>query len=288
MKSYIWVGLVLITIVFMGACDVTEEDISKVNEQIEERYNSFSTLQYTVTVKSYENGDLVQTREYTETFKRPNKIKQMHDVSVTRDYQESDSTFYICNANRAYSQIGNIMGVYDYVNLPSGMSSYCGYFIEYGLKKWQIPMRITDTSKYDVEISMEEGSIKAVVTVLMGEEARRKQEAIGREPKETVVTYWFDTETFGILMEEWVSESLRCGSGSIDDESTKEIGENGGGSGSLDLSDCEEVENKMVKTYDGFEFDLIVLDEEFEVNQEDYPELDFMFEEVDAGEKFAE
>lgn len=269
MKNYI--SLLLILMILLVGCEVTEEAVEDINQEIEDRYNSFSTLKFTITESRYEDGTLTQTQEYTEMFKKPDKIKQIVDVTTTKNAQ---NLLYICNRNTAYSQITpSTMNVYDYINLPSGMDTYCGYFISKGSDKWKIPMKITDKTKYNVETSMDnyngKDAIKAIVTLLMSEEAKQKQIAIGNTPRETVVTYWFDTESFAILKEVSDSYATEC-AGSADIA--------GGGS----KGSCREIEIRVERVYEEFYFDIDIPDFEFEID----PDVLVKRETVDAGEKF--
>lgn len=269
MKNYI--SILLISMIFLVGCEVTEEVVEDINQQIEDRYSSFSTLKYTITESRYEDGTLTQTQEYTEIFKKPDKIKQIVDVTTT---EISQNLLYICNRNTAYSQITpTTMNVYDYINLPSEMDSYCSYFINKGSDKWKIPMEITDKTKYNVETSMDsyggKDAIKAVVTFLMSEEAKQKQIAIGNTPRERVVTYWFDTEGFAILKEASDSYATEC-EGSVDIA--------GGGS----KGDCRKIEIRVERVYEEFYFDIDIPDSEFEID----PDIMVKRETVDAGEKF--
>jgi hypothetical protein len=259
MRNYILIGLIMILLV--SGCEITEESVTDINQQIEDRYNSFSTLQYTITESHYEDGTTTQ-KQYTEIFKKPDKIKQIFDEGL-----------YICSQNIAYSQITpTIMNVYEYVNLPSGMTAYCSYFINKGAEKWKIPMEITDQSKYNVVTSIVDyngkNAVKAVVTRLMSEEAKQKQIAIGNIPRESVVTYWLDMDTFAILKEEGHSYGTQC-------EATEISG-----------TGCREIETRVERTYEDFQFDINIPDSEFEINPSDYPKVEFKTETVDASEKF--
>ncbi|MBI2523081.1 hypothetical protein HYW19_01705 [Candidatus Woesearchaeota archaeon] len=270
----ILIGLTLTLVIFVSGCAVTEESVKEINQKIEDRYNSFSTLKYTITELRYEDGTMNQKQEYTEMFKKPDKIKQVFGLA----YGQNSQNFYICNGYIAYSQITpDLMSVYEYVDLPPEMTTYCGYFINKGAEKWKVPMEITDETKYKVETSKVnyngKDAIKAVVTILMSEEAKQKQTAIGKTPRETVVTYWFDTDNFAILKEESQSYSTQC-------EVSAEIG------GESSQGNCIEIENKIERVYEGFYFDEDIADSEFEINPSDYPNAEFKKEIVDAQEKF--
>lgn len=251
--------LIPLLILLMGiqGCELTEESITNINQKIEDRYNSFSTLQYTITESHYEEGKTTQ-KQYTEMFKKPDKIKQIFDEGL-----------YICNQNIAYSQIKpTIINVYEYINLPSGMSSYCNYFINKGAEKWKIPREITDQSKYNVKTSKVDfygkDAIKAIVTKLISEEAKQKQIAIGNIPREQVVTYWFDMDTFAILKEEGISYGTQCEATEVSDSGT----------------DCKEIETRVERTYKDFQFDIDIPNFEFEIDPSIKREI------VDASEKF--
>lgn len=276
MKNLILICLILTLVIFVSGCVITEESVKEINQKIEDRYNSFSTLKYTITELRYENGIMTQKQEYTEMFKKPDKIKQVFDVTAG---QNSQNLLYVCNKNTAYSQITpDLMNVYEYVNLLPEMATYCGYFINKGSEKWKIPMEITDETKYKVETSKVDyngkGAIKAVVTILMSEEAKQKQIAIGKTPRETVVTYWFDTDSFAILKEESHSYATECegASATIGGESSE--------------GDCREIEIKVERVYEGFYFDVEIQDSEFEIDSSDYPGVEFKKEIVDTQEKF--
>lgn len=250
-------AILIIGVILLSGCEITEESITNINQQIEDRYNSFSTLQYTITESHHEDGKTTQ-KQYTEMFQKPDKIKQIFDEGL-----------YICNQNIVYSQITpTIVNVYEYVNLPSGMTTYCNYFINKGSEKWKIPMEITDQSKYNVEASKVNfygiDAIKAIVTKLISEEAKQKQIAIGNIPREQVVTYWFDMDTFAILKEESQSYGTQC-------EAT-EVSDSGTG--------CKEIEIKVERTYKDFQFDIDIPDSEFEIDPSIKREI------VDAKEKF--
>lgn len=277
MKNLISIGLLALVILSSG-CVVTKESVKEINQKIEDRYNSFSTLRYTITELRYEDGELTQKQEYTEItemFKKPDKIKRVFDVTSSQDSQKF---LYVCDRNTAYSQISpDLMSVYQYVNLLPEMTTYCGYFINKGSDKWKIPMEITDETKYKVETSKVDyngkDAIKAIVTVLMSEEAKQKQIAIGKTPREIVVEYWFGMDNFAILKEESHSFTTLCESSA----------ERGGGSPE---GNCREIENKVERTYEGFYFDADIPDSEFEINPSDYPGVEFKKVVVDAQEKF--
>jgi outer membrane lipoprotein-sorting protein len=256
MRNYIL--MVLIIILLVSGCKITEESITSINQQIEDRYNSFSTLQYTIT-------DPTTQKQYTEIFKKPDKRKQIFDEGLH---------ITICNQNIAYSLTRSIVNVYEYINLPQGMTTYCGYFVNKGADKWKIPMEITDQSKYKVETSMVEydgkNAVKAVVTTLISEEAKQKQIAIGNIPREIVVTYWFDMDTFAILKEESHGYGIQC-------EATEASGSGTG---------CREIETRVERIYEDFQFDINIPDSEFEIDTSDYPDVEFKKEIVDAQEKF--
>jgi len=275
MKYLILIGLTLTLVIFVSGCAVTEESVKEINQKIEDRYNSFSTLKYTITELRYEDGTMNQKQEYTEMFKKPDKIKQVFGVASGQNSQN----FYICNKDTAYSQITpDLMSVYEYVNLPPEMTTYCGYFINKGAEKWKVPMEITDGTKYKVETSKVDydgkDAIKAVVTILMSEEAKQKQTAIGKTPRETVVTYWFDTNNFAILKEESYSYTAEC------EVASATIG------GGSSKGDCKEIGIKVERVYGGFYFDVEIPDSEFEINPSDYLGVEFKKEIVDAQEKF--
>ncbi len=277
MKNLFLICLVLILVIFISGCVVTEESVKEFNQKIEDRYNSFSTLKYTITELRYEDSVMTQQQEYIEMFKKPDKIKQVFDVTAG---QNSQNLLYVCNKNTAYSQITpDLMNVYEYVNLLPEMTTYCGYFINKGAEKWKIPMEITDEIKYKVETSKVDyngkGAIKAVVTVLMNEEAKQKQIAIGKTPRETVVTYWFDIDSFAILKEESHSYTTICegASATIDGGSSER--------------NCREIKIKVEIVYEGFYFDADIDDSEFEISPSDYTDVEFKKEIVDTQEKFA-
>jgi len=422
MRTVIFVSVVLILVMSAG-CVVTEESVGEINQKIEDRYNSFSTLKYTIIELRYENGVMTQKQEYTEMFKKPDKKKQIfyiteftleyvadrivthavrlvdayvnelpaptsvfpngsfeftldNDVEIgispgfingrvyrviefafpdnrvqaivldgpvyeppgdikpelvaeakkrveghllgsemmvkrifkddvrlnlskADDYKtfiqliydsihienntfgynpDADNLLHVCNGNTLYSQLTlSLVNVYEYVNLPPEMTTYCGYYINKGAEKWKIPMELTDETKYDVETSIVdyngEEAIKAEVTVLMSEEAKQKQIAAGKTPRETVVTYWFDPDDFAILKEESHSYITTC-------EVSEVVG------GETQAQDCEEKEIKVERVYEGFYFDSDIPDSEFEVNPADYPDVEFIEETVDVQEKF--
>ena len=115
---------------------------------------------------------------------------------------------------------------------------------------------------------------KAVWAGLMSEEAKQKQIAIEKTPRETIITYWFDTDSFAILKEESYSYATECGGSSATI---------GGGSSE---GDCREIEIKVERTYEGFYFDVSIPDSEFEINPSDYLGIEFKKEIVDTQEKF--
>lgn len=262
----------LILMIFVNGCAVTEEIVTDINQQIEDRYNSFSTLKYDITESRYENGALTQTLKRTEMLKKPDKIIQFYSVDGNRD------SLFVCNENTVLSQITlDLINVYEYVNLLPEMTTYCGYFIEQGLERWKIPLKITDTTKYDAKTSIVEyngnDAIKAVVTVLMEDLAKQKQIAIGNTPRETVITYWFDIDSFAILKEEYQSYSTEC-------ESSASI------TGGSSQENCVEIENKVERIYEGFYFDEEIADSEFEIDYSDYVSTVFEKEIVDVQGKF--
>ena len=284
MKHVILMVFALASIVFYNGCAITSESVIKINQRIENRYNSFSSAEYKLTESLYENGALIQKVEYTESIKKPDKRKQVTKCEAGSRLEDSLS---ICNGNTSsqitYSQISpttilpTIANVYEYVNLPPGMTSYCGYYIDKGVERWKIPMEITDKAKYKVETSQVSyngaNAIKAVVTVLMSEEAKQKQLAIGNTPRETVVTYWFDSDNLTILKEE------SHGFYTIG-EVYGEIG------GQQTTKNQKEIEAKAETVYEWFHFDVDIPDSEFEVNSLDYPGVEFKKIVVDTQEKF--
>lgn len=280
MKRLILIGFSLALFICASGCALTRESVTEINQKIENRYNSFSDAKYNMKVSTYENGVLIQQVESTALIKKPDKMRSVTKTSITK-YETGGplgSSLYVCNGNTAYSQTSpNIMNVYEYVNLPPGMTSYCSWAIDKGIENWKIPMEITDKSKYKVETSKVsyngKNAIKAIVTVLMSEEAKQKQLAIGNTPRETVVTYWFDSDTLAILKEE--SHSF----GTISEVSTA-IG------GQSTTQNEREIERKTEIIYEGFYFDTDIADSEFEVNPQDYPGVEFRREVVDTQEKF--
>ena len=275
MKHLILIGFALASLIFYNGCALTSESIKEINQKIENRYNSFSNAKYKLTESLYENGVLTQKVEYTELIKKPDKRKQIFKYEAGG---RSGSSLSICNGNTLYSQISpNTMDVYEYVNLLPGMTSYCSYYINKGLEKWKIPMEITDKTKYKVETSEVtyngQNAVKAIVTVLMSEEAKQKQLAIGSTPRETVVTYWFDSDTLVILKEESHSFGTKG-------EAVSVIG------GNSSVRNEREIEITMERIYEGFYFDTEISDSEFEVNPLDYPGVEFRRTVVDTQEKF--
>ena len=113
-----------------------------------------------------------------------------------------------------------------------------------------------------------------MVTILISEEAKQKQVAIGKTPRETILTYWFDTDSFAILKEESHSYATEC------EGASETIG---GGSSE---GDCKEIEIKVERIYEGFYFDIKILDSEFEIDSSDYPGVEYKKEIVDTKEKF--
>jgi|SRR3989338_1648889 len=98
--------------------------------------------------------------------------------------------------------------------------------------------------------------------------------AIGKIPKETVVIYWFDTDSFAILKEKVHSYITEC------EEASETIG------GESSQGNCKEIENKVERVYEGFYFDEDIADSEFEIDSSDYPGVEFKKEIVDTQEKF--
>ena len=80
---------------------------------------------------------------------------------------------------------------------------------------------------------------KAVWAGLMSEEAKQKQIAIEKTPRETIITYWFDTDSFAILKEESHSYATEC------EEASATIG------GESSEGDCREfvVQRKIFGTF---------------------------------------
>ena len=262
----------LLLLVNVG-CSVTTESITDINQKIENRYNSFSTARYRFTEYYYQDGVLQNKTTYIESIKKPDKMSQ----SVTSSYGRSRNITSICNGNTLYSQIiPNSVEVIEYVNLPPGMVSYCGYFIEKNLDKWQIPLEIADQTKYKVEISEEsyngKNAMKAVVTVLMSEEAKQKQLAIGNTPTEKVVTYWFDRDTLVILKEESHGFSTMS-----------QISVTKGGPTTV-LSETT-YETKFERVYSDFLFDIDIPDSDFEMDPANYPGVEFKRTAVDLQDK---
>jgi outer membrane lipoprotein-sorting protein len=274
-KNLVLIVFTLASFIIINGCTLTSESIKEINQKIENRYNSFSTAKYKLTASLYENGVLTQKEEYTELIKKPDKRKQFSKYEAG---SRSGSALFVCNGNTAYSQISpNSMDIYEYVNLLPGMISYGGYFLNKGLEKWKIPMEITDEAKYKVETSEVhyngKNAIKAVVTILMSEEAKPKQFAIGSTPRETVVTYWFDSDTLAILKEESHSFGTKG-------EAFLEIG------GQSTIQNGKEIEIIVVRIYEEFYFDIDIPDSEFEINPADYPGVEFRKMVVDTQEKF--
>jgi outer membrane lipoprotein-sorting protein len=273
---------------FYAGCAITPESVSEINQRIEDRYNSFSSAEYKLTELFYENGALTQKLEYTELIKKPDKRKQVYEMEAGGRLED---TLTICNGNTCsgitHSQIlpatilPTIANIYEYVNLPPGMTSYCGYYIDKGIERWKIPMEITDETKYKVESSQVSyngaNAIKADVTVLMSEEAKQKQLAIGKTPRETVITYWFDSDNLTILKEESHSFFTRGVADPVSIGGTYEKG---------NTENQMEIELRAETTYEWFHFDLDIPDSEFEVNPLDYPSVEFTKTVVDTQEKF--
>jgi hypothetical protein len=185
---------------------------------------------------------------------------------------------YICNGNTAYSQISpGLIEIYEYVNLPPGMTSYCEYMLNRSLVKWQIPLEIADETKYRVEtheVSYNgKNAFKTVVTVLMSEEEKQKQLAIGKIPREKVVTYWFAADTLAILKEETLGFSTIG-------EASQVIG------GPTTIKNEREIETRTERVYEGFYFDIDIADAEFEMDPANYPGVEFRKVTVDAQDKF--
>lgn len=288
MKHMILMAFAVATLMLYNGCALTSESVTEINQRIENRYNSFSTAEYRLTESLYENDVLTQKVERTELIKKPDKRKQ---VTKCETGSRLEDTLWICNGN-TYSQISHyqilpttilptIANIYEYVNLPPGMTSYCGYFIDKGVERWEIPMEITDKSKYKVETSQVSyngtNAIKAVVTVFMSEEAKQKQLAIGNTPRETIITYWFDSGKLTILKEE--------------SHSFGRIGEVGpvsvtGNSRQSTVRNEREIEVKTETIYEWFHFDVDIPDSEFEISPLDYPGVEFKRSIVDVQEKF--
>ncbi len=266
MRKHIFLA-VLFSVIIISGCVASEESINEANKKIQDRYNSFSTIKYTINEKQYENGNIVQEREYSEMFKRPDKRKQ-----VFGDVLEGAADFYICNGNTAYQRRGNTIYQWDYVNLPPGMASYCGYFVEKSAGAWVIPSELADTSKYDIEISMTDyngkEAIKAVVREKEGlsELAKAKQRALGREPEEDedkyTNTYWFDIDNFVILKQEITGKAVR---------GTSEVaGQTPENAGIKSNEKSSAVEVRTERIYTEFSFDTPIDDSDFEVTPADY------------------
>ena len=280
MKNLLLIIFTLASVVFANGCPVTGESVKEINQKIQNRYNSFSTLKYTTTEFLYENNLLIQNTQYAELIKKPDKRKQ---ISKSETSASSRTLLGINNGNTYYYQSATdnrntpaTIYVYEYVNLPPEMTTYSGYYINKGSERWKIPMEITDETKYKVETSKVDyngkDAIKAVVTVLMSEEAKQKQIAIGNIPKETVITYWFDSESLAILKEESHSVASRG-----------EVATQKGGTSSIGNS--QKIEVRMERIYEGFYFDIDIPDSEFEINASDYPGVKFIKEVVDLRNK---
>ncbi len=103
----------------------------------------------------------------------------------------------------------------------------------------------------------------------MSEEAKQKQIAVGNIPRESVVTYWFDMDTFAILKEEGSGYTSECEAAEV----------NGGGVG-VTGTGCQETEIRTERIYENFQFDMNIPDSEFEIDPL-YRRIT-----VDASEKF--
>lgn len=246
LKKITSVGAMLLSLVTLSGCSLSPESIKEVDEKIQERFNSFSTLKYTILENQYQNGILSQTSEYTEMFKKPDKIKQIIHVTFAPALQ---NFLYICNHNAAYSESEGGVSAYEYTNLPPDISSFCGYFIYKNAEHWKIPMELADETKYRVETSKVDyngtEAIKAVVTTLLSEEEKQKQIEAGNAPRESTITYWFDAGNFAILKEERHSYSIECTEGN-----------------------CQEMENRSEMVYKEFTFDADIPDAEFIIDAE--------------------
>ena len=259
-EKAISVCLILLLLFLTGiqGCEITEESITNINQQIEDRYNSFSTLKYTVVEVQYEDNIKTYEEETTTIIKKSNKLKSISGINFANIPLPYGGILDICNDNIYFSRLGsNLIKKYEYINLPPEMSSYCNWAINDKLeKKFKVPMEITDQSKYDVETSIVEYNgknvVKAVVIRLMSEEAKQKQIAIGNTPKEQVVTYWFNMNTFAILKEESNSFGTECKAIEV--------------SGSSSETDCKEIERRVERTYENFQFDINIPDSEFEID----------------------
>lgn len=267
-------------IVFSSGCPVAEEPVKEINQKIQNRYNSFSTMKYTTTEVLYENNLLIQKAEFTELIKKPDKRKQIRKDEISSG---TNNHWDIFNGNTLYSQSTNnyrttppTIYVYEYINLLPEMTTYSGYYINKGSEKWKIPMAITDETKYKVETLKVNyngiDAIKAVVTVLMSEEAKQKQIAIGNTPKESVYTYWFDSDSLAILKEEHHGIA----------SSGEAVAQKGGNS---TVRNIQVFETRAETIYEGFYFDIDIPDSEFEVNASDYPGVKFIKEVVDLRNK---
>ncbi len=161
----------LASIMLFIGCAVTPESVSDINQRIEDRYNSFSSAEYKLTELLYENGELTQRLEYTELIKKPNKRKQVYKVETNGELED---TLTICNGNTAYgirrfqklpdTTLPTIAYIYEYINLPPEMTTFCGYYIEKGVERWKIPAEITDKTKIPREfLSVDNVKINAAI-----------------------------------------------------------------------------------------------------------------------------
>ena len=278
----------LAAIMFCIGCEVTPESVTDVNQRIEDRYNSFSSVEYKLTELLYRNGELVQKSEYTEFIKKPDKRKQVCKVETNGMVENA---YWICNGNTSYAinrslklpdtTLPTTADIYEYINLPPEMTTFCGYYIDKGVERWKIPAEITDKTKYKVETSQVSyngaNAIKAVVTVLMSEEAKQQQVAIGKTPRETVVIYWFDSDNLTILKEESHSFGTKGEAEPVSVTGSDEKGK---------IQNQKEIEIKAETVYEWFRFDVDIPDSEFEVNPLDYPGIEFKKTVVDTQEKF--
>ena len=274
MKKIFLVTAVIALIMTMLGCSVTKESITDINQKIQDRYDSFSTLKYTYTESLYENNSLKQQETRTELIKKPDKMKQIINLDANKQKQ---NLLGIYNGNILYSQITpDSLKIYKYINLPPEMTTYTNYFINKGSGKWMIPSAITDSTKYKVETSKVDyngkEAIKAIVTTLMSEEAKQKQITIGNTPRESVITYWFDSNSLAILKEESYSFGTR---GEV-------ITQKGGTSS---VKNVQEIESKMERIYESFYFDIDIPDSEFEIQPSDLPGVKFTTEIVDMSFK---
>jgi len=273
MKHLFW----LLLIVLASGCVVSEESVKTINQKIAARYSSFSTLKYSVTGSLYENGALVQKTRSIDLFKKPDKVKQYRAdfiVNLNADaVKKPEEATYVCNKNTSFALRGKgSVEVYEYVNIPPEVTTYCNYaFFVKGEEVWEIPTEITDATKYRVETSKEtyngKNAVKAVVTVLLTEEEKKKQLAIGKAPRESVNIYWFDAGSFAILKEEFHSIGTACDLPP----------------GSEELA-CRDVEIRSESVYESFEFDAAIPDSEFEIALSNYAEV--RRETVDWQQKF--